>query len=126
MLSGEMGGGEGRGKVLIVGPMARNRAIHNDRVAILLLPKSEASNGREKMFLHEYLPTIQFSFSGIDCTVCIDSLCVCVCVSSGRSWWRGGRECSSGGSGRSSGEREEKICRHLRGLLCSCVFTVTV
>ena len=49
MLSGEMGGGggevEGRGKVLILGPMARNRAIHNDRVAIVLLPKSEASNG---------------------------------------------------------------------------------
>ena len=45
VLSGETGrggGGEERGRVAILGTMARNRAIHNDRVAVVLLPKSEA------------------------------------------------------------------------------------
>ena len=35
------GGREGERRVAVLGPMSRNRAIHNDRVAIRLLPPSQ-------------------------------------------------------------------------------------
>ena len=70
--------GEGEGeerRVIVPGAVCRNRAIHNDRVAVRLVPSSEMTDGEccELCERRELCDCV--------CSVCVcDCVCVCVCM----------------------------------------------
>ena len=67
VVSGERGGGE-EGRVLVRGVSNRNRAIHNDRVALHLLPPSQT---QQSEWIHS------FTCCAINGQFLICSKCVC-------------------------------------------------
>ena len=89
VISGERGGGE-EGRVLVRGVSNRNRAIHNDRVALRLLPPSQTKQSEwvYLILLHSFT-CCAINGQFLICK-CVYSLCrvyyihimsfVCVCV----------------------------------------------